>query len=942
MIHRAFSKILFILIVLLLISASGCIIPQNTPTLQPVSEEYYAEMDAALYPYMQSIDEQMKETTAAVWNAARELDGMPKDGPEIDLALLKLKSEIPLSYEAGRVDKDNILTAITGEQNSQQLVGEEIVTTPYTEDDLRAAGSACVVSNFVTFQNGERGVKVIAPVYDAEGNYDGTLQVSLNIESLFSGPADELREKYGYTVWAAQENGVMLYNEEMTDIGSDLTNPSSAYTPSFTSAAKDILANESGHTSYIFYSAAWHNISQTNVVWNTLEPGYGQTWRIVLTDNTPIPHEIAEQTITPEELKAFVTNAYLYAQKEGKTAALAAFNDPKGPFIDGELYIFAGGMDGTVLSVPYQPGLIGANAWFAEDPAGVKYVQRVIARAEQGGGYVLYLYPNPSVGYSTELKLSYVIPVDNEWYLGAGLYEHNAPFSHTTYVDWKMRNELIKQVRTMRYLAAVEGIPAVELALLKLRRDIPFSFEAGLFDMNDTLIASTEDLGKTMEIGVGKATNHYTEEELKAAGPACIVSGYSRLLFEDNGVTITSPVYDAKGNYNGTLRVGINTWSLFSGRDEYLRNEYGYTLWVAQPDGLVIYDKDTEKIGRNLYTDALYQTSSLQDAVKTICEDQSGNASYFFYDSTRVNLSQTNVVWDTVFPGYGMEWRLVLADYVPEKTTTETTETPTMEELKSFVERAYVYTQTHTKEEALSAFNDQNGEFVDGELYIFAYGMDGETLSLPFQPGLIGVNRWIREDPNGIKILQRMAARAQQGGGYVYYMGPNPDHDYAQEFKLSYVMPVDETWLIGAGIYVQDNPLSQNQYISWTKHDDLTYQVRNMQYLAKTEGVSSVIEMIKDPDSELQIEGLYPFAVTENGTDLADALNPEMAGTNQLGMTNSLGMSITREVISLTQAGGGWMYCLWSIPPTNEEEYVLIYVEPLDASVYVGSLIILE
>ena len=114
-----------------------------------------------------------------------------------------------------------------------------------------------------------------------------------------------------------------------------------------------------------------------------------------------------------------------------------------------------------------------------------------------------------------------------------------------------------------------------------------------------------------------------------------------------------------------------------------------------------------------------------------------------------------------------------------------------------------------------------------------------------------------------------------------------------------------------------------------------------MQYLAKKEGIESVIEMIKDPDSELQIEGLYPFAVTENGTDLADALKPELEGTNQLGMTNSLGMSIAREVISLAQAGGGWMYGLWGIPPENEEEYVLIYVEPIDVSVYVASLIII-
>jgi hypothetical protein len=483
--------------------------------------------------------------------------------------------------------------------------------------------------------------------------------------------------------------------------------------------------------------------------------------------------------------------------------------------------------------------------------------------------------------------------------------------------------------------------PAVDLALLKLRRDIPFSFEAGLFDTNEILIASTEDLGKTMEIGVSKATTHYTEEDFKAAGSQCIISGYSRLLFEDSGITITTPVYDAEGNYNGTLRIGIDTRYLFSGPSEYLRNEYGYTIWVTQNNGLQIYDQDTEEIGRNMLTDALYQSSSLQNAAKTISGNTSGHISYFFYDTSRVNLIQTNAVWKTVYPGYGMEWRMVITDNVPTKTTNETTNTPTIEELKAFVEKAYVYAQKVGKEEALAAFNDPHGDFIDGELYIFAYGMDGEVLSLPYQPGLIGNNLWFLEDASGVKAVQRVVARAEQGGGYVCYLYSNPNHNYAQEYKLSYVMPVDDSWLIGSGIYIQDNPLSQAQYIKWTEREDLTYQVRNMKYLAQSEGIESVIDMINDPESELQIDGLYPFAVTENGTVLADTLNPEMVGTDQLGMTNSLGMSITREVISLAQAGGGVMYCLWGIPPTNEEHYVLIYVESADASTYVGSLIIL-
>ncbi len=483
--------------------------------------------------------------------------------------------------------------------------------------------------------------------------------------------------------------------------------------------------------------------------------------------------------------------------------------------------------------------------------------------------------------------------------------------------------------------------PAVDLALLKLRRDVPYSYEATLFNTNEILIASTEDLGKTMEIGVSRATNHYTEEDFKAAGSQCIVSGYSRLLNGDNGVTITTAVYDTEGNYNGTLRVGINTWDLFSGINEYLRTSYGYTIWVTENNGLQIYDQDTEEIGRNILTDALYQSSCTQYAAKTICENPSGNVSYFFYDTSWVNLVQTNAVWNTVYPGYGMEWRMVITDNALTKTTNETTNTPTTEELKAFVEKAYVYAQKVGKEQALAAFNDPNDEFIDGEMYIFAYDMDGEVLALPYQPGLVGSNRWFMEDANGVKAVQRVIARSEQGGGYVCYLYPNPDHNYAQEYKLSYVMLVDDSWLIGSGIYIQDNPLSQAQYIDWTEREHLTYQVRNMKYLAQAEGIESVIDMIMDPESELHIPGLYPFAVTENGTDLADALNPEIAGTEQLGMVNSLGMSVAREVISLAQAGGGVMYCLWGIPPTNEEHYILIYVETANASVYVGSIMIL-
>ena len=484
--------------------------------------------------------------------------------------------------------------------------------------------------------------------------------------------------------------------------------------------------------------------------------------------------------------------------------------------------------------------------------------------------------------------------------------------------------------------------PAVTLALLKLRRDIPTSFQTGIFDTDNILVLSSEYLDPSLKLGTRKAKNQYTEEDFKAAGSQCIVSNYSKMPFGDNGVTITTALYDADGNFNGTLRVGIDTWYLFSGLTESLKNRYGYTIWVAQENGLVIFDQDSEEIGRNILTDDLYSTAPLQNAAKALTKNPSGNISFTFYDPYWINKTQNNAVWNTVDAGYGMEWRVVLTDNVPKKTINTNTTTPTPEELKAFVEHAYVYALKNGKEQALAAFNDPNGEFVNGELYIFAYTMDADTLALPFQPALIGKNRWLLEDTNGIKIAQRAIIRAKQGGGYVNYLYPNPDHNYALEYKLAYVIQVNDEWFIGSGTYIQDDPLSQAPYVDLKAREDLTYQVRNMEYLAKAEGISAVVEMVKDPTSELHIDGLYPCVLTEDGMILAYALKPEMAGTNQLGVTNSLGMSLMREIISSAKAGGGMMYFLIEVPPENKEKHVLLYVEPVNTTTYVGSLIVLE
>jgi signal transduction histidine kinase len=144
-----------------------------------------------------------------------------------------------------------------------------------------------------------------------------------------------------------------------------------------------------------------------------------------------------------EELTEFVNQSAEYARKAGQEAALAAFNDVTGIFVEGDRYIFAYDYEGNALALPYQPCLVGNNRMDHEDANGVRYIREMIDNVLAGGGYVSYLKLNPTTGW-IEPKLSYVVPVNAEWWIGAGFYNcTNAPAGQSA----ASRDELVSFVR---------------------------------------------------------------------------------------------------------------------------------------------------------------------------------------------------------------------------------------------------------------------------------------------------------------------------------------------------------------------------------------------------------------------------------------------------------------------------------------------------------------
>ncbi|GAA4025368.1 cache domain-containing protein [Actimicrobium antarcticum] len=138
--------------------------------------------------------------------------------------------------------------------------------------------------------------------------------------------------------------------------------------------------------------------------------------------------ETAYLTSKEAELRHYVTLAtrsikVIYDSGRQDTAAL---NEAKRILSELDYgddgYFFVYDMHGVNLVHPRQPDLIGRNLWELRDNQNNPTIQRLIARAQSGGGLERYLWVKPSTNKVVP-KLGYVISLPRwGWVLGTGIY----------------------------------------------------------------------------------------------------------------------------------------------------------------------------------------------------------------------------------------------------------------------------------------------------------------------------------------------------------------------------------------------------------------------------------------------------------------------------------------------------------------------------------------
>jgi cytochrome c len=117
-----------------------------------------------------------------------------------------------------------------------------------------------------------------------------------------------------------------------------------------------------------------------------------------------------------------------------------------------------------------------------------------------------------------------------------------------------------------------------------------------------------------------------------------------------------------------------------------------------------------------------------------------------------------------------------------------------------FVNGAVDFLNANGETTAFAAFNDQNGDFIDAELYIFVCDQQAKVLAHGFQPNLIGQVVMDLQDIKGKYFVQELMNIANnEGTGWGWYYWDDPLTNTIDK-KFTYVYKTGDL-VVAAGTY---------------------------------------------------------------------------------------------------------------------------------------------
>jgi cytochrome c len=123
---------------------------------------------------------------------------------------------------------------------------------------------------------------------------------------------------------------------------------------------------------------------------------------------------------TLDDAKAMVKKARTYLREQGPDKAYAEFSNPKGKFVDRDIYIYVYDKTGKNLAHGANAKLIGKDLSEMKDTDGVYVIKGLLKVAASGGGTFPYRWANP-ITKGIDNKIGYA-EMEGDVMVGSGIY----------------------------------------------------------------------------------------------------------------------------------------------------------------------------------------------------------------------------------------------------------------------------------------------------------------------------------------------------------------------------------------------------------------------------------------------------------------------------------------------------------------------------------------
>lgn len=121
-------------------------------------------------------------------------------------------------------------------------------------------------------------------------------------------------------------------------------------------------------------------------------------------------------------------------------------------------------------------------------------------------------------------------------------------------------------------------------------------------------------------------------------------------------------------------------------------------------------------------------------------------------------------------------------------------------EARALLDKAVAKLTTEGPQKAFAAFNDKGGGFVDRDLYVFVFDMEGKYLASGANPKLAGSEARDLKDAEGKPLVREMIdVAAKKGTGEVDYVWLNRIDNHVEK-KHSLIRRVND-YILGVGYY---------------------------------------------------------------------------------------------------------------------------------------------